>query len=417
MTPLIRHDSAEGRRRSNRSSVGPTRATRLRRLATHALLRRIGNGQITVIDPLGSETFGDHAGKSVVITVRDLHAYDRLVSEGGVGLGRSYADGQWDVDDLTALLRIALRNLRPLHKWGNRWHQAVAPISDHFSAKRPQDLQTDAEDIRAHYDLGNQFFELILDETLMYSAAYFANPDDDLETASEAKLDLLNQMLDLKPADEVLEIGTGWGGYAVRTAERHDVQITTTTISREQHEYAVARVSRAGLADRVAVLDQDYRLLAGVFDKAVSIEMIEAVDWREYDTFFEVVGQRLRPGGRLAMQAILIGDDDFQRTKNKTDFIKAEIFPGGCLPSVRALQLAAAKSGLKLTGRRDIGRHYSETLRRWRRNLHAAAESHPEVDPISDKRFVRLWDFYFSYCEAGFEEGYVTDKQLLFEKR
>ncbi|MCB0918023.1 MAG: class I SAM-dependent methyltransferase [Actinobacteria bacterium] len=375
-------------------------------------------GRITLTDPLGHRSFGDDRGPAGRVHVHDLRAYDRLISGGGAGLGASYADGLWSTDDLTAVLRVALRNTRRTHPLGNAWHALLAPVTDRIArARRRQSLEADAADIRAHYDLGNDFFELVLDETMMYSAAYFADGGDDLAAASRAKLDLLNRLLDLQDGDRVLEIGTGWGGYAEHTARNVPVSITTTTISREQYLFAQQRMRQAGLNHQVQVLDQDYRMLQGEFDKAVSIEMIEAVDWREYDTYFAAIAQRLRPGGRFAMQAIVIGDADFDRAKRKSDFIKEYIFPGGCLPSVRALRAAAANHGLVLTAGNDLGLHYAETLRRWRTNLHAAAANHPEVAPLSDERFVRLWDFYFSYCEAGFTEGYITDKQLLFERR
>ena len=375
------------------------------------------HGRITITDGLGTRSFGDDDGPSVTVHVHDLSAYDRVIKEGGVGLGATYAEGLWTTTDLTALLQIALRNTRRTHGLSRAWHRMIAPISDRLAARRPQNLATDEADVRAHYDLGNDFFELVLDETMMYSSAYFPNSETSLANASRTKLDMLNQLLDLHPKDHVLEIGTGWGGYAVHTAEKADVSITTTTISREQFNYARDRVARSGLDGSVEVIDQDYRLLSGEYDKGVSIEMIEAVDWREYDTYFEVVADRLRPGGRFAMQAIVIRDADFDRAKNKTDFIKEQIFPGGCLPSVAALSTAAARHGLTLTASNDLGLHYAETLRRWRDNLHTAAAEHPEINPLGDPDFVRLWDFYFSYCEAGFLERYITNKQLLFERR
>jgi cyclopropane-fatty-acyl-phospholipid synthase len=219
-------------------------------------------------------------------------------------------------------------------------------------------------------------------------------------------------MLELNPGDRVLEIGTGWGGFAVYAARQYGCRVTTTTISERQYQYARRRVRDAGLDHLVTVLDADYRDLRGTYDKAISIEMIEAVDWRDYDTFFARCRNLLTDSGTLAMQAIVLPDRSFDRAKHRTDFIKAAIFPGGCLPSVEALTTAAGKSGLALTQLDDIGLHYAETLRRWKENL---ATHRDELRRFGfDDRFARLWEFYFSYCEAGFDERYVSNVQIAF---
>jgi cyclopropane-fatty-acyl-phospholipid synthase len=247
---------------------------------------------------------------------------------------------------------------------------------------------------------------------MMYSCAVFDEPGVPLEQASRTKLDRLADRLELAPGDHVLEIGTGWGGFAIHAARRYGCRVTTTTISSEQHAFARQRVREAGLEDRIAVLDADYRDLDGTFDKVVAIEMIEAVDWRDYETFFARCRDLVADDGLVVLQAITVPDESFDRTKHHTDFIKAAIFPGGCLPSVAALAAAAARHELILTRHDEIGPHYAETLRRWRANLHAARDELAELG--YDERFVRLWEFYFAYCEAGFEERYVGDAQLLF---
>jgi cyclopropane-fatty-acyl-phospholipid synthase len=243
----------------------------------------------------------------------------------------------------------------------------------------------------------------------------FEQPNESLADASVHKLDRLARLLALTPADHVLEIGTGWGGFAVHAATHYGCHVTTTTISEQQYEFACRRVKNAGLDDRVTVLAQDYRDLTGTYDKIIAIEMIEAVDWREYDTFFAQCQGLLADAGALAMQAIVVRDESFDRVKLHTDFIKAAIFPGGCLPSVRALTAAAERNGFSHAHEDDIGLHYGETLRRWKKNLTDARDDLRELG--HDERFVRLWEFYFSYCEAAFEERYVRDVQLLYTAR
>jgi cyclopropane-fatty-acyl-phospholipid synthase len=347
------------------------------------------------------------------VEVHDPRVYERVLRNGSVGLGESYADGWWDTDDLAGFLRQALDGLRPLHAPQDRAHRLVSPVVDPIARMRRASPARDIRNVRAHYDIGNEFFRRVLDETMAYSCAIFAAPDTTLADASRAKFDRIARMAGLAPGDRLLEIGTGWGGFALHAAEHYGCQVTTTTISQRQFDFARARVRRAGLEHRITVLDADYRDLRGPFDKVVSIEMIEAVDWREYDTFFEHVRELLTDDGVLAMQAIVVPDRSFDRLKRRTDFIKAAIFPGGCLPSIGALSAAAhGCGGLALHDRTDIGLHYAETLRRWRANLDDLA---PELPALGlDARFARLWRFYFAYCEAGFEARHISAAQLTY---
>ncbi len=359
--------------------------------------------------PVGRTQPTDIAPIDVRVEVHDPRTYRRVLLEGSVGLGESYADGWWDADDLTGLLRLALRGLRPTHAPRDRLHRLLAPVVDPMSRLRRPNPARDQRHVRAHYDLGNEFFQNILDETMAYSCAFFDRPDTSLVDASRAKFDRVARMLDLGPGDRLLEIGTGWGGFAIHAAEQYGCRVTTTTVSARQYEFARRRVLRAGLADRITVLDRDYRELSGDFDKAVAIEMIEAVDWRDYGSFFECIKDRLTDQGALALQSIVVPDAHFDRLKRHTDFIKAAIFPGGCLPSTAALDTAANAAGLTPVSHEDIGTHYGETLRRWRTNLDAAAPGlATRTDLGLDDRFARLWDFYFAYCEAGFEERYIS---------
>jgi cyclopropane-fatty-acyl-phospholipid synthase len=362
--------------------------------------------------------FGDEApdelGRAALratMTVHDPRAWRRVLTGGSAGLGEAYLDGWWDADDLTAVLRALSRATRRTDRHRTAVQRAAGPVTDAARRLRRPDKGRDRRNIRAHYDLGNEFFELFLDPTMMYSSAVFPFWEASLEQASTEKLDRLCRMVDLRPGDRVVEIGTGWGGFAVHAAERYGAEVTTTTISAEQHAYATERVARAGLADRVHVLHDDYRELTGTFDKLVSIEMIEAVDWREHDTFFERCRRLLRPDGLMGLQAIVIESQRYERAKNTQDFIKQFIFPGGCLPSMEAILRSVRRvTDLAVTHVDDYGVHYAETLRRWRANLHADPAALAALD--LDERFVRMWDFYLCYCEAAFEERAISVVQM-----
>jgi cyclopropane-fatty-acyl-phospholipid synthase len=248
----------------------------------------------------------------------------------------------------------------------------------------------------------------------MYSSAIFPHEAATLDEASQCKLQRVVNQLDLRPTDRVLEIGSGWGGFALYAAGHTGCHVTTTTVSRRQHAYVVEQVRRAGLSDLVTVLDQDYRDLTGTFDKLVSIEMIEAVDWRDHDLFFGTCAARLRRGGQMLLQAILIADDRFERAKNTHEFMREFIFPGGCLPSAASVQRCLDTAGLHAVDWFETGPHYVRTLREWRHRFDAAA---PELARIGyDRRFRRMWRFYLAYCEAAFAEGHVHGTQLLIRK-
>ena len=382
------------------------RRTRTARVIVTRLLNHLRGGVLDLVDPLGHSQFGDHdrlsSGTSINarIDIHDPRVYERLLREGGIGMGESYADGWWDTDDLAGILRLALRSLQPLNVRRDTLHRLATSLIDPIARLRPADPHRDAP-----ADVG-------LGAGRRYSCAIFDAPGITLADASTAKFDRLARTLDLSPGDRLLEIGTGWGGFALHAAEQYGCVVTTTTLSPAQYEYATERVRAAGLDKRITVLDRDYRDLCGTFDKAVAIEMIEAVDWRDYDSFFESMRRRLSDDGALAMQAIVVPDPSFDRLKRHTDFIKAAIFPGGCLPSIGALTDRANRNGLALRDVDHIGRHYGETLRRWRANLHEIKAELPALG--LDTRFGRLWDFYFAYCEAGFDEHYIGAAQLLY---
>jgi cyclopropane-fatty-acyl-phospholipid synthase len=407
-----------------RSTVlpAPTRADRACRAILTKALARLAGGRVTVIEQNRRTVFGDDVRArdereplEATVVVNHPGVFRRILTQGSVGLGESYADGWWDVDDLAAFVRILDRTVRPVDPVLRRAQRFTAPLAGPIRRMRREDADRDRADIHAHYDIGNDFFELLLDETMMYSSAIFPAPTSSLADASTYKLDELCTRIGLGPNDHVLEIGTGWGGFAVYAAENHGCRVVTTTISREQYEYASQRVLDAGLEDRVTVLERDYRDLRGTFDAIVSIEMIEAVDWREYNTFFRACERRLAPNGRIGIQAIVIPGQRFEQAKTRQDFIKHVIFPGGCLPSIEAMLTAVgAVTDLTLVDLEDIGPHYAETLRRWHANLHIAS---PQLADLGlDERFERLWSFYLSYCEAGFDERTISAVQLVLAR-
>ena len=289
------------------------------------------------------------------------------------------------------------------------------PLDRAFAALRRNTRAGAQRNIADHYDLGNDFFALMLDPTMTYSSGVWADgPDATLEEASLRKIDLLCRRLRLRPEHHLLEIGTGWGSLALHAAGRYGCRVTTTTLSRTQEELARERVARAGLAGRVTILRQDYRDLKGRYDKLVSCEMIEAIGADQYRPFFARCAALTAPGAPVALQAITIADQHYQAARREVDFIKRHIFPGSCIPSVGALVEAAARGGgFRLTELEDYGQHYARTLAAWRANL---AARRAEVELLTDPRFRRLWHFYLCYCEGGFAEGHLGVAQMLFRR-
>ena len=375
---------------------------------------RIRHGSIAVVDESGEQVLG--SGLPMVrVTVHDQRAFGAVIRSGSVGLGTSYANGWWDCDDVTLLVQLLERNLAGVGRRLDRLAHALAPFSAPFRRLVATDKGRDRANIRAHYDLGNEFFELMLDETMSYSCAFFEGPAMSLAQASEAKLERICRKLSLGPGDHVVEIGSGWGSFAVHAAMRFGCQITTTTISDAQYEYTAKRVADAGLGDRITVCNQDYRDLEGTYDKLVSIEMIEAVGWRQLDTFFSTCARLLRPNGLMALQAIVIEDGSYERAKGHDDLVKRLIFPGGCLPSIEAISRSIASgTDLRIIDLEDIGHHYAETLRRWRANVDANVE---EINRLGlGEAFYRLWHIYLGYCEAAFLERHVSDVQVVLAR-
>jgi cyclopropane-fatty-acyl-phospholipid synthase len=399
-----------------RSAPPPRQVDRAARAAALRLLRQIEGGTLTVVEPNGSRlSFGASGDLDVTLTLTTPAVWRAVLTGGSAALGRTYVDGWWRADDLPRFVQLLARNLPRLDRYRNGVDFVVSPVTDGLRRLRREDRDRDRRNIRAHYDLGNDFFARFLDPTMTYSCALFESPEVSLEQAQRAKYDRLCRALQLAPGEDVLEIGSGWGGFAVHAAEHFGVRVTTTTISAEQFAYATELVASRDLADRVTVLHEDYRELRGRHDAVASIEMIEAVDWREYDTYFATCARLLAPSGRMGIQAITIADQRFERAKTSQDFIKQYIFPGGCLPSVAAITRSlTAATDLVTTGLDDFGLHYAETLARWRSRL-LASSGELRADGYDDA-LQRLWDFYFSYCEGAFRERHVSLIQATFAK-
>ena len=373
------------------------------------LLGQIREGRLTLVEGARRHEFGAGA-PAATIQVHSPALWPHLI-HGGRGLAEAYAQGLWDSPDVTAVLRIAARNVNRLDAARRR----LAPVREPYLRARQAFVRNtprrSRKDIEAHYDLGDALFERMLDPTMMYSCALFERPGMTLEEASLAKLEQVCEKLELRHDDHVLEIGTGWGGFAVHAASTRGCRVTTTTISREQHDWAVEAVRRAGVEDLVTVLLEDYRDLSGSYDKLVSLEMIEAVGWRHFGTFFGRCSRLLAPDGLMLLQAITIEDPAYEAEKASRSFINKLIFPGGCLPSRELIDGRLPAAGLERVGLEDLTESYVLTLRHWRSRFRAAADEAARLG--YDRRFRRLWELYLDYVEAGFAERRIEVGQLL----
>ena len=401
-----------------RRTGAPTRLDRVARGLVHARLARLEHGRVTISDAAGTATFGhatDRCGAEVHLSVHDPRFYAEVAFGGSVGAGEAYMSNYWSTDDLTALCRVLLANEDVLDGLETGFARLTAPLRKalHWASRNTRDGSR--RNIAAHYDLGNDFFALFLDRTLMYSSAVFERPDMTLEEASIAKLDRICRKLELKPGERVLEIGTGWGGFALHAARRYGCKVTTTTISRAQHDLAARRIEAAGLTDRVTLLLEDYRALGGRYDKLVSIEMIEAVGHQYFDAYFRKCGELLERDGLMLLQGITIADQRYAAARDSVDFIKRYIFPGCCIPSLTVLAGSVARmTDMRVFDVEDIGPDYATTLKCWRENLLGNLE---RVYALGySETFVRMWEFYLCYCEAGFAERVLGDAQILLMK-
>lgn len=380
-------------------------------------------GQLTkghlILDEAGQTyCFGQSRADTDVVahvSIKAKWVYRKLVFHGSVGAGEAYMQSGWESRDLLSVIRVFCMNQVALQAMDRRWSKLGAVFSWIFHAFNKNTLSGSRENISAHYDLSNDFFSLFLDPAMMYSSAIYPDKASTLEQASIHKLQHICQRLDLQATDHLLEIGTGWGTMAVYAAKEFGCRVTTTTISKQQYEYALAAVKQQGLEDRVRVLFKDYRQLEGTYDKLVSIEMIEAVGHRYYKEYFARCSQLLKPDGLLLIQSITIADQRYKQACKSVDFIQRYIFPGGALPSVQVISgQIADHTNMQVVGLEDITLHYADTLSDWRKNFFA------KIDRVRalgfDEIFERMWEYYLCYCEGGFRERMISTVQVLAAK-
>ncbi len=382
----------------------------------YKLLGQIRRGSLTVVNAGITQTFGqDGEGPNCIVRVHDQVVFRKLIRGGSVGAAEAYMDGDWSTDDLTSVIRLFLQNRQILEDMETRmsWVRRLGLKLYHLG--RRDSLSGSRRNIAEHYDLGNEFFQLFLDPTMMYSSGVFPSRSDSMEQASVNKMAVVCEKLSLGEDDHLLEIGTGWGGLAVYAAQHYGCRVTTTTISTEQYEHARAKVEAAGLTGQVTVLNQDYRELSGAFDKLVSIEMIEAVGLEHISTYLQKCASLLKPGATMLLQSITIADQRFHAASRAVDFIQRYIFPGGALPSITMLMAEATRTtDLRAYGLEDITEHYAVTLHKWRE---AFWEAVPQVRELGfDDYFIRMWDYYLAYCEGGFMERAISCVHLQFHK-
>ena len=349
------------------------------------------------------------------IIIHHASCYKKMLLGGSIGAGEAYMAGLWSSPDVTKVVQVLAREQAILDDLEKRFARFVAIPSWIYHKARKNTEAGSKKNILAHYDLGNDMYEQFLDKEMMYSSAIYPHQDADLEEAQLHKIDTICQRLDLKEGETLLEIGTGWGALAIHAAKKYGVQVTTTTISDAQHDYAKARIELLGLSEQITLLKQDYRTLTGEYDKLVSIEMIEAVGHEYLASFFATCNKHLKPDGKMLIQSITIADQRYDSYRKGVDFIQRYIFPGGCLPSIKVMaNSVATHTDMMITGLHDIGQDYAKTLSHWHQRFDQAL---PQVRSLGyDDTFIRLWKFYFSYCEGAFLERKISTVHLIAVK-
>ncbi len=382
------------------------------------LLAEIKHGNITIIDKFdqyffsGIDSVQTHA---VTITINDSNVYKTILLEGSIGAGKCFVEGKWEVDNLSKLLEIFILNTTLFNHIESPISKLINFLKNKLYKSSNNNIIRSKQNILAHYDLGNDFFQLFLDPTMMYSCALYEPEHISLEEASIKKLSTICNTLQLQPHDHILEIGTGWGGFACYAAQHYGCKVTTTTISDKQYVYVKREIERLKLQNQIELLNLDYRKLTGKYDKVVSIEMIEAVGYKNFDRFFHQCNNLLRPGGLLFLQAIIINDQYYDYYKSDIDFIRKYIFPGGCLPSINSISLSITnKTNLQLIHLRDIGKHYVKTLNAWYHNLLENINTIKQLG-FSDE-FIRMWQFYFCSSAAAFNTHHTSNIHALWRK-
>jgi cyclopropane-fatty-acyl-phospholipid synthase len=385
------------------------------RRAMFKVLGLMQNGRVELVEPGATHVFGRTRFENPVtarVNVHDPHFYTAFF-RGSLGLAESYIDGEWDSDDLTEFVRVGAMNMPAFDRARAFYRLAEGPARRAHSWLYDERLHR--KKTARHYNLGNDLFARMLDETMAYSSGIFTSPDDSLEDAQYEKFDRICRQLQLQPGDELLEIGTGWGGFALHAATNYDVHVTTTTIAGEQARMARERVAEAGMEDRITIIESDFADLTGQYDKLATIEMIETIGWKRFDEFFEVCDRLLKPDGLMCHQIITIDDRAYEAEKMSRSFINTLVFDGGSLPSNAYIAKAIERhTTMQLVNFEDITAHYPETLRRWRDSFNAHFE---EMRGHGyDERFARLWNLYLAYCEAGFIERRILVGQGLYAK-
>ena len=379
-------------------------------------LSQLKSGHLVVTENGERLIFGDSgAGLVGEVQIHDTSVWGMIASNGSIGAGEAFIHGYWSSPDLTKVIRVLVSNMDVLDAMEGGLARLGRPLIRGLHWINRNTRKGSQKNIAAHYDLGNDMFEQFLDPTMMYSAAQFLTADDTLEQAQLNKLQRICQKLDLKPADHLLEIGTGWGSMALYAAQHYGCKVTTTTLSKEQFDYTQTRIEALGLQEQVTLLLEDYRDLTGQYDKLVSIEMIEAVGHHFLPSYFKQCARLLKPHGLMLLQAITIREQRYEQAKSSVDFIQRYIFPGGALPSVqKMLEIVGKDTDMNLMHMEDFGLHYAKTLRLWHENFRRA---HGRLTELGyDEYFLRLWEFYLCYCEGGFLERSIGTAQLLLAK-
>lgn len=382
----------------------------------HKGFASIKKGFLEVSDGSGKQSFGNpDSPLRAGLQVHRPSCYGDIVFGGSVGAAEAYMRGDWSSPNLTNLIEVMAANMPVVGKLEAGFASLIQPLRRGIHRLRKNTKAGSRKNIAAHYDLSNEFFKLMLDPTMMYSCAFFEMDSTPLHQASLEKLDRICRKLDLGPQDRVVEIGTGWGGFAIYAAKTFGCHVTTTTISKQQHAHAQEMIAHAGLEDRITLLFEDYRDLEGRFDKLVSIEMVEAVGHHFLPTYLKTCAKLLKPNGTMLIQAITIPDDRYHAALKEVDFIKKFIFPGSFIPSVGALSGAAAKhTDLRLSHLEDQTHHYALTIARWHENFRNAIHKLP--DHLNNQAFKNMWHFYLAYCEGGFRQRVIGSAQLMFSK-
>ena len=391
---------------------------RISRNLVFSMLEHLSCGRLVLEEDGQSYSFGRRMNDRdpvVEIVITNQVAYRQIVFGGTVGVAEAYMQGHWTTPELMSVIRIFTRNQQALGAMQNRWSRLGSGLLRIFHLMNRNSIAGSRRNIAAHYDLSNEFFSLMLDPTMMYSSAIYPYPGASLHEASVNKLEHICHRLELSPEDHLLEIGTGWGSLAIHAARNYGCQVTTTTISKEQFDYATASVEQAGLQDQITVLFSDYRNLRGSFDKLVSVEMIEAVGHRFYPQFFEGCSALLKQGGLMLLQSITIADQRYDQYRKSPDFIQRYIFPGGELPSIQVISDHLSRfSDMQIVGLEDITLHYADTLADWRKNFR---ENIAQIRELGfDSVFERMWEYYLCYCEGGFRERMISTVQVLAAK-